>query len=293
MDDAIRKAEALIEALTYIRTFRDRLTVVKLGGSAIEDPVALESTLQDVVFLETAGMRPILIHGGGKSIDRAMAREGLKPKKILGRRYTDQATLDIVVRVLLHEINAGIVAEIRHLGSRAVALHSGSQQALFGERLTLPDPEGRPVDLGHVGRVTHVDTGLIEDFCAGRVVPVIPSVALDAGGGWLNINADTVAAAVAGRLKAEKLVFLSDTPGVLLDRRDPHSLQPSLDAARCRQLIADGIIEEGMIPKVEACLDSLRAGVKKTHMIDGRLRHSLLLEIYTARGVGTEIILGQ
>jgi acetylglutamate kinase len=293
MDDAIRKAEALIEALSYIRTFRDRLTVVKLGGSAMEDPVALESTLQDVVFLETAGMRPVLIHGGGKSIDRAMAKSGLEPKKILGRRYTDQATLDIVVRVLQEEINAGIVSEIRNLGSRAVALHSGSQQALFGERLTLPGPQGEDVDLGRVGRVTHVDTGLIEDFCAGRVVPVIPSVAMDSEGGWLNVNADTAAAAVAGKLKAEKLVFLSDTPGVLLDRRDPQSLQPSLDAARCRQLIAEGIIDGGMIPKVEACLDSLRAGLKKTHMIDGRLKHSLLLEIFTRSGVGTEIILGQ
>jgi acetylglutamate kinase len=293
MDDAIRKAEALIEALGYIRTFRDRLTVVKLGGSAMENPAALEATLQDVVFLETAGMRPVLVHGGGKPIDRAMARAGLHPKKILGRRYTDRATLDIVVQVLLHEINAGIVAQIRHLGGRAVGLHTNSLQALFGERLTLPGPEGRAVDLGHVGRVTRVETGLIEDFCSGRVVPVIPSVALDADGGWLNVNADTAAAAVAAHLKAEKLVFLSDTPGVLLDRRDPSSLQPSLDAARCRQLISDGVIDEGMIPKVEACLDSLRAGVRKTHMIDGRLRHALLLEIYTARGVGTEITLGQ
>lgn len=291
MDDAIRKAEALIEALSYIRTFRDRLTVVKLGGSAMEDPDALRSTLEDVFFMETAGMRPILVHGGGKPIDRAMAASGLKPRKIMGRRYTDADTLGIVVQVLLQEINAGIVAQIRELGGRAIGLHSGALQALFGEKLTLPGPEGKPIDLGHVGRVTRVDTRLIEDFCAGGVVPVIPSVALDSEGGWLNVNADTAAAAVAAQLQAEKLVLITDMPGILRDRRDPETLLHSLDAAACRDLIARGVIDEGMIPKVEACLDGLRAGVRKTHMIDGRLRHALLLEIYTHRGVGTEIVL--
>jgi acetylglutamate kinase len=291
MDDAIRKAEALIEALNYIRTFRDRLTVIKLGGSAMEDPAALTATLQDVVFLETAGMRPVLVHGGGKPIDRAMAASGLQPRKIQGRRFTDAATLAIVARVLLHDINAGIVAQIRQLGGRAVALHSGSMQALFGERLLLPGDDGQPIDLGLVGTVTRVDARLIEDFCAGRVVPVIPSLALDGDGGWLNVNADTAAAAAAAHLKAEKLVFLSDTPGVLRDRADPETLVRHLDAESSRDLIQRGIIDSGMIPKVEACLDSLRAGVRKTHMIDGRVRHALLLEIFTDRGVGTEIVL--
>jgi len=291
LDDAIRKSEALIEALAYIRRFRDRLTVIKLGGSAMEDPEALKATLQDVVFLETAGMRPVLVHGGGKPIDREMARAGLQAKKIQGRRYTDAATLEIVVRVLLHEINARIVEQIRALGGRAVGLHSGSLQALFGERLLLPGKDGQAVDLGLVGRVIRVDTQLITDVCAGRVVPVIPSVALDSNDGWLNVNADTAAAAVAANLQAEKLVFLSDTPGILRDRKDPASLLTSLDASGCRDLIARGIIDEGMIPKVEACLDSLRAGVRKTHMIDGRLRHALLREIFTDQGVGTEIVL--
>ena len=291
MDDAIRKADVLIEALSYIRNFRDRLTVIKLGGSAMEDADILRATLQDVVFMETVGMRPLLVHGGGKPIDRAMAEAGLKPVKVQGRRFTDAATLDIVVRVLLHEINADIVEQIRRLGGRALALHTGSLQSLFGERLTLPGGDGRPIDLGHVGRVTRVDTRLISDVCAGGVVPVIPSLALDAAGGWLNVNADTAAAAIAAQLSAEKLVFLTDTPGILLDRNDAATLQPSLDAIGCRDLIARGVIGEGMIPKVEACLDSLRAGVRKTHVIDGRLPHALLLEIYTDRGIGTEIIL--
>jgi acetylglutamate kinase len=292
MNDAIRKAEVLIEALSYIRTFRDRLTVIKLGGSAMEEPEALRATLQDVAFMATVGMRPVLVHGGGKPIDRAMAAAGLEPRKVQGRRYTDDDTLAIVVRVLGGEINAGIVQQIRELGGRAVGLHTGPLQCLFGEKLLLPDADGRSIDLGRVGQVTRVDCGLIQDFCAAGVVPVIPSIALDDAGGWLNVNADTAAAAVAANLRAEKLVLLTDTPGILRDRGDPNSLVRSLDSAGCRELIACRTVGEGMIPKVEACLDSLRGGVRKTHIIDGRLRHSLLLEIYTDRGVGTEIVLG-
>jgi acetylglutamate kinase len=290
MDDAIRKAEALIEAGSYIRMFRDKLTVIKLGGSAMEDPAALEATLQDVVFMETVGLRPVLVHGGGKAIDRAMAKAGLAPRKIQGRRVTDDDALDIVVRILTQETD-GLVEQIRLLRGQALPLYDRGLQCLFGERLSLPGPEGRPLDLGHVGRVTGVNAALLEALGAGGVVPVIPSLAQTKDGSWLNVNADTAAAAVAAHLRAEKLVFLTDTPGVLLNRQDPSTLQTSLNASRCRQLIADGVIESGMIPKVEACLDSLRGGVRKTHMIDGRLRHSLLLEIYTDRGVGTEIVL--
>lgn len=290
MNDAIRKAEVLIEALNYIRTFRGRLTVIKLGGSAMEDPDVLRATLQDVVFMETVDMPPVLVHGGGKAIDRAMADAGLVPRKVQGRRYTDEQTLAIVVREL-QKLSADIESQIRQLGGRAVSLTGGSLQSLFGEQLLLPSPDG-PIDLGRVGQVTRVESDLISDFCAGNVVPIIPSLALDADGRWLNINADTAAASVAASLKAEKLVFLTDTPGILRDRRDDNSLIGSLDAPGCRDLISQGVIESGMIPKVEACLDSLKAGVKKTHMIDGRLRHSLLLEIYTDRGVGTEIVLG-
>jgi acetylglutamate kinase len=291
MDDAIRKAEALIEAGGYIRQFRDRLTVIKLGGSAMEDPAALAATLQDVVFMETVGLRPVLVHGGGKAIDRAMAAAGLEPRKVQGRRVTDDAALKIVVEVLGQEADA-LAGHVRRLGGQALPLHSGPLQCLFGERLSLPGPDGRPLDLGHVGRVTRVESALLQALGAGGVVPVLPSLAQAADGRWLNVNADTAAAAVAAHLRAEKLVFLTDTPGVLLDKRDPATLQPHLDASRCRELIARGVIDAGMIPKVEACLDSLRAGVRKTHMIDGRLKHSLLLEIYTDRGVGTEIVLG-
>ncbi len=291
MDHAIRKAEVLIEALSYIRKFRDRLTVIKLGGSAMEDADGLRATLQDVVFMETVGLRPILVHGGGKAIDRAMAKAGLEPQKIQGRRVTDEKTLEIVVEVLLKEVNAGIEKQIREMGGRAVGCHLGSFQYLFGEKLQLTGQDDQPIDLGRVGKVTHVDRSLIEDFCAAGVVPVIPSLAIDSEGRWLNVNGDTAAAAVASHLQALKFVLLTDTPGILLDRNDPDSLLSSLDAKRCEDLIAQEVIAHGMIPKVEACLDSLRAGVRKTHIVDGRVRHSLLLEIYTDKGVGTEIVL--
>ncbi len=291
MDRAIRKAEALIEALSYIRQFHQRVIVIKLGGSAMEEPATLEATLQDVVFMATVGLRPVLVHGGGKPIDRAMAEAGLKPRKVQGRRYTDDETLAIVVRVLMDEINVDIEQRLRRLGGRAVGPHRGAVQYLFGERLELPGPDGTPIDLGRVGTVTRVDVELIRDFGAAGVIPVIPSVAQDADGRWLNVNADTAAAAVAARLGAEKLVLLTDTPGILMNRAEPDSLLRGLDTERCHELIRRRVIDEGMIPKVEACLDGLRGGVKKTHIIDGRLPHSLLLEIYTDHGVGTEIVL--
>src|SRR5437764_5368945 len=266
MHDAVRKAAALIEALAYIRRFRGCRTVIKLGGSVMEDPPALHATLQDVVFMETVGLHPVLVHGGGKPIDRAMAAAGLAPKKLHGRRVTDEPTLAVVVRVLRDEINAGIVRAIRQLGGQAVGLHSDTLQALTGEKLLLADDAGRPLDLGRVGRVTGVDAALIEGFTDAGVVPVIPSLALDAAGGWLNVNADTAAAAVAAHLKAEKLVFLTDTPGILRDRSDPESTVSHPDAAGCPALETGGVTASGMIPKVEACLESLQAGVRKVHI---------------------------
>jgi acetylglutamate kinase len=289
--DATQKAEALIEALAYIRRFRGCRTVVKLGGSAMEDPAALDATLLDIVFMETVGLRPVVVHGGGKAIDRAMAAAGLTPTKKAGRRVTDDATLAVVLKVLRDETSAGIVRRIRQLGGRAVGLHTDTLQCLFGEKLFMKGEKGEPVDLGRVGQVTRVDAGLIGDFTDANVVPVIPCLATDSAGGWLNINADTAAAAVAGHLKAEKLVFLTDTAGILRDRRDPASTIRHLDAAGCRQLAAEGVIDAGMLPKVDACLESLRSGVGKVHVIDGRVPHALLLEIYTDRGVGTEIVL--
>jgi acetylglutamate kinase len=293
-EEAIRKADVLIEAMGYFRQFHGKFTVIKLGGSVMEDPEALRALLVDVVFMQTVGMRPVVVHGGGKAITHAMEKAGLQARWVQGRRYTDDATLEIVARVLAEEINEDIVRHIRKFGGRASGLHNKTTQCLFGTRLTLPGEDGRPIDLGRVGDVTEVDDDPIVNSCLAGIIPVLPSLAeddRDEENGLYNVNADTAAAAVAKALKAEKLVFLTDTPGILADRHDQASLIPSLTPDDCRDLIARGVIDKGMIPKVEACLASLEAGVRKAHIVDGRLRHSLLLETYTATGVGTEIVL--
>lgn len=291
MQDAIRKADVLIEALGWIQQFRDRHVVIKLGGSAMEAAEAIREFLTDVIFMEAVGMRPILVHGGGKSINAAMAKAGLEPRWVQGRRYTDEATLDIVAEVLAGEIATGLVAEINRQGGDAVDFSYRTVNALLGKKLALPSEHGEPVDLGWVGEVVDVDRDLLLSACRERRIPVLPSVALDDSGHKLNVNADTAAAAVARLLQAEKLVFLSDVPGIYLDRKDPSTLQSHLTASRCRELIATGVIDAGMVPKVEAALEALEAGVKKVHIIDARIPHSVLLEVYSNAGIGTEIVL--
>jgi len=287
---AIQKADTLIEALGWIRRFRDTTTVIKLGGSVLEHPDALRHLLLDIVFMTTLGMRVIVVHGGGKAISRAMDSAGIEPRFVQGRRYTDEATLAIVEQVLATELNHDLVAKLEEYGGRAMSLNFLSTNVLFGERLTLPGPDGEPLDLGHVGEVTRVDRLTIDNLAYAGQVPVIPSMALGLDGHKLNVNADTAATAVAAALGADKLVVLSDIPGVLRDMNDPESLIHSLSASEARRLIADGTIAGGMIPKIEGCLETLARGVGKIHIIDGRLRHSLLLEIYTTSGVGTELI---
>jgi acetylglutamate kinase len=290
VDDAIRKAAVLIEAMGWIRRFRDRIVVIKLGGSTLEDPAIVRSFLTDVVFMETVGMRPVVIHGGGKAITAAMKHAGIEARFVQGRRYTDEATLDIVSQVLAGEICADLVRQINELGGRGVGLSYLSRNVLIGERLMLAGSDGVAIDLGFVGQVTEIDCDLLTNVCAEGVIPVIPSVAVDARGQRYNVNADTAAAAVARSLDAEKLVFVSDIPGILQNKHDPNSLLSHLTHARVRELIADGTIDSGMVPKVEAALDALHAGVNKVHIIDGRVPHSLLLEIYSDRGIGTEIV---
>lgn len=290
MQGPIQKADVLIEALGWIRQFRGKTIVIKLGGSVMEDTCALGHLLLDVVFMETVGMQPVLVHGGGAAISQAMSAAGLQPRWVQGRRYTDQATLEIVERVLAGQINDSLVERIRLLGGAAQGLNFRTQNVLFGHQITLPGPNGEELDLGFVGDVTRVDGAAIRALCAQGVVPVIPSMCAGDSGQKFNVNADTAATAVAQTLEAEKLVFLSDVNGVRRDKNDPSSLIDSLTAAEAQQLIASGAIESGMIPKVQACLATLEHGVRKIHIIDGRLRHSLLLEIYTSRGVGTEII---
>jgi acetylglutamate kinase len=288
VEEAIRKAEVLTEALGYIRKFRQKVVVIKLGGSVLEHDDALDATLQDVLFMETVGLRPVLVHGGGKAISKAMHESGLEPRFVQGRRYTDPQTLDIVSRVLTQDVAADIVRRIEAMDGWAMALHHRTTNILFGKQIKV-EQDGKRVDLGRVGTVSRIDENRLRMLFTAGVIPVLPSLAMDEDGGLLNVNADTAAAEVAKILRAEKLIFITDTPGILADEADETSLLSSLTARECKERIAQGAIRGGMIPKVQACLECLRAGVGKIHIIDGRVRHSLLLEIYTASGVGTEI----
>ncbi len=285
MQEAIAKADTLIEAMGWIRKFRGKTTVIKLGGSVLDDPDALMHILLDVIFMETVGMKPVVVHGGGKAINRALAEANIEPRFIQGRRVTDDATLSVVERVLAGELNRHLTDEIERLGGRAMNLSFSSTNVLLGEKLNLPGGE----DLGHVGTITEVDRSVIEGLLYTDQVPVIPSMCESKDGGRLNVNADTAAMAVAQALGAEKLVFLSDVNGVRRDKDDPETIIHSLNESEAQAMIQSGEIGTGMIPKVQACLDTLGRGVGKVHIIDGRLRHSLLLEVYTSRGVGTEI----
>lgn len=291
MDDAISKADTLIEAMGWIRNFRGKTTVIKLGGSLLQDHAALQHLLLDVIFMETVGMKPVLVHGGGAAINQAMETAQLEAKWVQGRRVTDEPTLAIVEKVLAGEITQFLTDEIERLGGRAVNLNfAAGSNVLFGNRLDLNDDEGRPMDLGFVGQVSRVDRTVIENVAYANQVPVIPSMCIDDAGQKYNVNADTAAMAVAEALGAEKLVFLSDVNGVRRDKNDPETIIHSLTSEEAEQLVASQVIESGMIPKIEACLSTLKRGVRKVHIIDGRLRHSLLLEIYTTSGVGTEIV---
>ena len=290
MQAAIAKAEALIEALDYIRKFHGKTVVVKLGGSIMDHEGALGMLLADVVFMATVGMQPVLVHGGGKAITAKMAAAGLEAQFVQGYRYTDERTLAIVEHVLCGEINDFLVRTLNTLGGRAMGLHSLSSCVLFGEKMYLENGDRR-TDIGLVGNVTEVNGHLLDVLCRAGTIPVIAPIARDnKTSGKLNCNADTAAGEVAAALKAEKLVMLSDTHGIRINRDDPASLASTLTEAQVRDLVSTGVIDKGMLPKVQACLRALAAGVHKTHIIDGRFPHSLLLEIYTAAGVGTEIV---
>lgn len=297
MEAAHQKASALVEAHRYIQRFRDKIVVVKVGGSVQEDEDRLRALLTDISFMAAVGMRPVIVHGGGKAITAAMSNAGLQAKFVQGRRYTDRATLEIAERVLVNDINKFIVDHLNEVGSYAIGLHSLGSCVLFGERLYLPGADGEKIDVGYVGNVTEVNTVLLHALCEDGYVPVLAPIAVarsepTAEGVWkLNINADTAAGVVAAALKAEKLVMMSDTNGIRTDPSRTDSYASNLTRAEIGRLVKVGVIGEGMLPKVEACITALEAGVPKAHIIDGRLSHSLLLEIYTDAGVGTQIIL--
>jgi acetylglutamate kinase len=289
VEKAIQKANTLIEALGWIREFRDKTTVIKLGGSLLNNVDALRHILLDILFIETVGMRPVVVHGAGSRISAAMEQAGIEPRFVEGRRFTDAPTLEIVEKVLANETNHFLADEFEKIGGRAMTLNFESSPVLTGELLKLTDKSGEPVDLGFVGKITKVDRIVIDNLCYAGQVPFIPSMCETTEGQKLNVNADSVATKVAQELNADKLVIISDVPGVMRDPDDPSSIISSLTKSEALKLIKDGTIAGGMIPKVEACLETLDRGVRRVHIVDGRLRHSLLLEVYTSQGIGTVI----
>jgi acetylglutamate kinase len=291
MNEAIDKASALIEALSYIQRFNDKVIVVKVGGSIMDNEEALTNLLVDIVFMNYVGMQPVLVHGGGKAINEAMEKAGLQPQMVQGRRYTDERVLAIAEHVLCNQINRFIVNFIQSQGCEAMGLHSLSSVVLFAEKTYLKGEDGRRIDLGFVGEVVNVNARLLRLLVQADSIPCIATIARDKAGGKLNINADTAAGAVAAAMKAEKLVVISDTHGIRSDPKDPESLVRSLTVPQIDEMVKNGTIGSGMLPKVEACIAALKAGVTKTHIIDGRIPHALLLEIYTEAGIGTEIVL--
>ena len=274
----VEKADVLLEALPYIRRFAGKLLVIKYGGHAMEDDELKDSFAQDVTLLKYVGMNPVIVHGGGPQIDAALLKAGIEPRFVRGLRVTDAATMSVVEMVLVGKINKEIVTLLNRHGGNAVGL-SGKDGELVVAR------KRRTQDLGFVGEVVGVNARVV-DSLAG-FIPVIAPVAADADGVTYNINADVVAGKVAEALRAEKLILLTDVEGV---RSRDGALIDTLPADAATELIRDGTISGGMIPKVECCLEAIRGGVKQAHVIDGRVRHAVLLEVLTSRGVGTEIL---
>ncbi len=294
MNRLIKKASILIEALPYIRTFRGKTVVVKYGGHAMTEASLKERFAQDVVLLKYVGINPVIVHGGGPQIDKMLTRLGIQAKFRHGVRITDQATMEVVEMVLAGQINMEITDLINRHGGSAVGLSGKDGGLIRSKPLTAKawaeslerDWDGEDGDFGLVGDIEKVDPGLLRNLQEDHYIPVIAPIGSDREGNTYNINADLVAGAVAGALKAEKLVMMTDIKGIR-DAKGHHL--STVSRKDVQRMVKKGVITEGMLPKVHACLDALEAGVGKAHIIDGRIPHAVLLEIFTRRGIGTEI----
>ena len=289
MKEAMRKADVLIEALPYIQQFRGEIIVVKFGGSAMEDQTHFDSVLADVTFMECVGMLPVIVHGGGKAISRGMKKHGIEPKFLKGLRVTCEKTIEVVQEVMKTEINSSIVATLERMGAMAQSV-CGENVFTVKRKTETDDKTGEQLNLGYVGEPAQVDTRPVKNLLYRAIIPVVTPLGRGPDGKLYNINADTAAAAMAKELKARKLVFLSDVPGLLRNPKDENSIINTLKANEIDDLIEKGIIDGGMLPKIKSGMSALQAGVKKIHIIDGRTPHSLLLEIFTDKGIGTEIV---
>ncbi|MBI2948486.1 MAG: acetylglutamate kinase [Verrucomicrobia bacterium] len=290
MQDLIAKAATLLEALPYIQRFRSQTFVVKYGGSFMDSPDAdvRNGVARDIVFLEAVGINPVVVHGGGKAITRATDAAGLNASFLQGMRVTDEATVNVVEQVLSREINPEIVKTINALGGKARGF-SGTE-IFTCRKLLLKGATGEAVDIGYVGEVTSVNTEPLRECIRRSITPVISPTARGQDGKIYNCNADVAAAQAAIALKAKRLVFMSDVPGLLRNPKDPESLIAHLPIEEVENLKREGVIDQGMIPKVDSAVAAIHAGVEKVSFVDGRVDHSILLEIFTDAGVGTEVV---
>lgn len=288
-----RTAEVLIEALPYIRRFYDRQIVIKYGGAAMEDDALIHSVMQDIVLMKYVGIRPIIVHGGGPRITAWMDKIGKVPEFVQGLRVTDAETVEIA-EMVLGSINKEIVSRLNRHGGKAIGLSGKDANLVLTEKqeTQVTDENGQKidVDLGFVGKIIGINTESVTALDRGGYIPVITPIGVDVDGQTYNINADTMAGEIASAFQAEKLIMLTDTRGILRDLSDDASLVPTIRMREVDALIKEGFIAGGMLPKVEACITALIGGVYKTHIIDGRIPHSLLLEVFTEGGIGTEIV---
>ncbi len=289
MATEILKAEVLIEAIPYIRRFAGSIVVVKYGGSAMIDHQLKTSVIQDIAMLKYLGLRPVVVHGGGKEITNLLDRLGKQSVFLDGLRVTDEETAQVAEMVLSGSIGKGLVDELQNVGLHAVGISGKDGRTLLCSRKY--DEKGR--DLGFVGQIDKVDTNLLYTLLDNAFIPVVSPVGVDEAGNTYNINADYAASAVAGSLAAQKLIFLTDVEGILKDKDDPSSILRTLSKEQALSYIADGTIKGGMIPKVQCCLDGLDKGVQSVHVLDGRVPHAILLEIFTTKGVGTMVTKGE
>ena len=295
MDDmkkCMDRAEILVEALPYIRRFFNKTVVIKYGGHAMMDEELKDNFARDVVMMKFIGIHPVVVHGGGPQIGSLLKRLGKESKFVQGMRVTDEETMDIVEMVLVGKVNKEIVGLINRHGGQAVGLSGKDAQLIRAEKYYLSAEKVKEtppeiIDIGLVGKVKEINATLIASLLTDGVIPVIGPTGVGDGGETYNINADLVAGAVAAALSAEKLILLTDVPGVL-DRNK--TLIPAMDGPMTRRMIEEGTIAGGMFPKVKCCLKALQAGVKKAHIVDGRLKHTILLEMFTDQGIGTEIV---
>ena len=290
MQQYIEKASVLIEAVPYIQDFSGSLVVVKVGGSVQESPENLMRLLSDIAFMRTVGIKVILVHGGGKAISRAMEREGIPPNFVQGLRVTDERSISVVEQVIKHEVNANILRLLNN-NFHVLARPLHGDWVMTVRKVTGTDPEtGATLDWGYVGEPVRVKTEAIAQMTDAGVIPVITPLGVGEEAGLLyNVNADIAAVAIAKAMRVRKLVFISDVPGLLRDVNDSGSLISTLRLGDVQKLKDDGVISGGMLPKIDSCVEAIEAGVQRVHLVDGRMPHSLLLEIFTKQGVGTEI----